>query len=106
MHITPLVRAEEYDGPRYAECVTSPSNVTTLTVRNGSKPLTLIPKQALVFTRLQDKSFENSLRAIPPFPTVFSTLLENFLPFSKSYKLSSANPFGLEESCLFGRNYS
>ena len=32
------------------------------------------------------------------FPTVFSTLLENFLPFSSNLKLSSANSFNLEES--------
>ena len=32
------------------------------------------------------------------FPTVFSTHLDNFLPFSSHLKLSSANSFGLEES--------
>ena len=37
-------------------------------------------------------------RAIFPFPTVFSTLLENSLPFSSNLKLSSANSFSLEES--------
>ena len=31
------------------------------------------------------------LRAIPAFPTVFCTLLENFLPFSSNSKLLSAN---------------
>ena len=39
-----------------------------------------------------------SLRAISPFPTVFSTHLDNFLPFSSNLKLSSANSFNLEES--------
>ena len=38
------------------------------------------------------------LRAIFPFPTVFSTHLENFLPFSSSLKLSSANSFSLKQS--------
>ena len=32
------------------------------------------------------------------FPTVFSTRLDNFLPFSSNLKLSSANSFSLEES--------
>ena len=32
------------------------------------------------------------------FPTVFSTPLDNFLPFSSNLKLSSANYFSLEES--------
>ena len=32
------------------------------------------------------------------FPTAFFTLLENFLPFSSSLKLLSANSFRLEES--------
>ena len=39
-----------------------------------------------------------SLRAISPFPTVFSTRLDNFLPFSSNLKLSSANSFSLEAS--------
>ena len=37
-------------------------------------------------------------QAISSFPTVFSTDLENFLPFSSNLKLSSANSFSLEES--------
>ena len=39
------------------------------------------------------------------FPTVFSTHLRNFLPFSSNLKLSSANPFSLEESkiCRLGK---
>ena len=39
-----------------------------------------------------------SKRAISPFPTVFSTCLDSFLPFSSNLKLSSANSFSLEES--------
>ena len=41
-----------------------------------------------------------------PFLAVFSTLLENFLPFSSNSKLSSANSFILEESeiCHLGKN--
>ena len=32
------------------------------------------------------------------FPTVFSTLLENFLPFTSSSELLSANSFSLDKS--------
>ena len=39
-----------------------------------------------------------SERAISPFPTVFSTRVDNFLPFTSNMKLSSANSFSLEES--------
>ena len=37
-------------------------------------------------------------RAISPFPKVFSTRLDNFLPFSSNLKLSSAKSLSLEES--------
>ena len=38
---------------------------------------------------------------------MFSTLLENFLPFSSDLKLSSANTFSSEESktCRLGKGY-
>ena len=39
-----------------------------------------------------------SSRAISLFPTVFSTRMDNFLPFSLNLKLSSANLFSLDES--------
>ena len=39
-----------------------------------------------------------SYRAISPFPAVFSTCLDNFLPFLSNLKLSSANSFSLDES--------
>ena len=63
------------------------------------------------FSCLQYKSFENTAgkgeiaQAIPPFPTVFSTCLESFLPFSINLKLSSANYFSLEGSkiCHLGK---
>ena len=44
-------------------------------------------------------------RAISPFPTVFSTRLENFKLFSLNLKLSSASSFCLEESkiCCLGK---
>ena len=40
------------------------------------------------------------------FPTVFSTLLETFLPFSLNLELLTANPFSLEDFkiCSFGRS--
>ena len=37
-----------------------------------------------------------SWRVISPFPVVFSTRLDNFLPFSSNLKLSFANSFSLE----------
>ena len=45
------------------------------------------------------------MQAISPFPTVFSTGLKNFLPFSSNLKLLSANSFSLEESkiCCLGK---
>ena len=68
------------------------------------------PKQALVFMSLQYKSFEITVGKgeiawteqflLVTFPTVFSTRLENFLPFSSNLKLSSANSFSLE-ACQF-----
>ena len=70
------------------------------------------PKQAQVFMCLQYKSFENTVGKgeIAPneqfllFP-VFSTLLENLLPFSSKLKLSSAKSFSLEASkiCRLGK---
>ena len=46
-----------------------------------------------------------SLRAISPFPTVFSNHLENLLPFSSNLKFPSANFLNLEESkiCRLGK---
>ena len=67
------------------------------------------PEQALVFKCLPYKSSENTVgkgeRAISPFPTVFSTRLENFLPFSSNLKLPSANFFRLEgfKICCLGK---
>ena len=64
------------------------------------------PKQALVFTCLQYTFFENAVgkgeiantEQFLLFLTVFSTLLEKFLPFLSNLKLSSANSFSLEDS--------
>ena len=58
------------------------------------------PKQALVFSGLLYKSFENTVgkgeiarnKQFLLFP-VFSNRLENFLPFSSNLKSSSANSF-------------
>ena len=65
----------------------------------------LFTKQALVFTCLQYKSFENTVgkgeiahnKQFLLFPTVFSTLLDNILPFSSNLKLSSA------QRCTLGK---
>ena len=72
----------------------------------------LFPKQALVFTCLQYKSFENTVgkgdiahnEQFLLFPQ-FSFHLESFLPFSSNLKLSSANSFILERSqnCHMGK---
>ena len=51
-----------------------------------------------VFWKHCGKRRNCSRRTISPFPTVFSTRLDNFLPFSSNLKLSSANCFSLEES--------
>ena len=53
------------------------------------------------------KRTKYSQRAISPFPTVLSTLLENFLPFSSNLKLWSANSFSSEESkiCHLGQGW-
>ena len=69
-------------------------------------------EQALVLMCMQYKSFENTAGKVEIarneqfllFP-VFSTHLENFLPFSSNLKFSSANSFSLEESkiCHFGK---
>ena len=45
--------------------------------------------------------FLNFRQAISPFPTVFSTLLENFPPFLSNLKLSSANSFSFWSSLKF-----
>ena len=70
------------------------------------------PKQALAFTCLQNKSYGNTVRkkkcssqAISPLPTVFSTHLKNFLPFSSNLRLLSTNSFSLESPkiCCLGK---
>ena len=65
-----------------------------------------LPKQALVFTCLQYKSFENTAgkgeiarnQQFLLFPLCFLPIWMDFLPFSSNLKFSSANSFGLEES--------
>ena len=73
------------------------------------------PKQALVFTCLQYKSFENTVekgeiacykRAISPFSTAFSALFGKLHAVSSNLTLSSANSFSSEESkiCRLGKS--
>ena len=65
-----------------------------------------IPTQLHVLTPLENKPFENTVgkgeiahnEQISPFPSVFSTHLDNFLAFSSNLKLLSANTFSLKES--------
>ena len=78
----------------------------------NSKWFLTLPKQALVFMCLQNKSFENTVgkgeiarnEQFLLFP-VFSTLLENYLPFLSNLILSSANSSNLEYSriCRLGK---
>ena len=58
-----------------------------------------------VFRKHCGKRRNCSQRAISPFLTVFSTLLEDLLPFSSNLKSSSATSFSLEESeiCRLGK---
>ena len=66
-------------------------------------------KQALVFTFLQYKSFENTMRKgeiahneqFLLFPQCFLPIQKNFLPFSSNSKLSFANSFSLKESKIY-----
>ena len=70
-----------------------------------NKPLFLRVCYKSLLKTLWEK--EKSL-AISPFPTVFSTLFENFQPFSFNLKLFSANSFSLEESkiCCLEKGYT
>ena len=77
------------------------------------KSFLTLPKKALVLTCLQYKSFENTVEKgeiagdeqFLLFPTVFSTSMENHLPFSSNLELLSAKSFSLEESkiCCLGK---
>ena len=79
------------------------NNFAFLSMLSFGKELTF-PKQALVFTCLLYKPFENTVgkgeiaryAQFLLFP-VFSTCLEIFLPFSSNLKLSSADALNLEE---------
>ena len=72
------------------------------------------PKQALVFTCLQYKSFANTegkgeialYEQFLLFPSVCSFCLQNFLPFLSNSKFSAASTLSLEESkiCRFGKS--
>ena len=60
-----------------------------------------------VFRKLCGKRRNCSERAISPFPTVFSNLLESFQSFFSSFKLSSAISSRLKESkiCCLGKGH-
>ena len=72
------------------------------------------PKQALVFTCLQYKSFENTVgkkeiacnEQFLLFPQCFPTCLENIPPLSSNLKLLSVISLSLEESkiCCLGKS--
>ena len=70
--------------------------------------LNLLPNKPFVFTCLQLKPFENTIgkKEIAHCEqfllfSVFSTLFENFPPFSSKLILFSANCFNLEKSKIF-----
>ena len=67
-----------------------------LTHSHTMTPFEACGKQA--FGKHCGKRRNCSLRAISPFPTVFSTHLDNLLAFLSNLKLSSANSFSFEES--------
>ena len=87
----------------------SPYPVVTVTIESPDRTWPF-PKQALVFTCQQYKSFENTKEkgenwwAISPFPTVFSTRLEYCLSFLSNLKLYAVNSLSLEGSkiCCLG----
>ena len=59
----------------------------------------------MVFWKHRGKRRKCSQQAISPFPSVFSTHLEIFLPFSSNLKLSSAKQFqlGAVQNLSFGK---
>ena len=73
------------------------------------------PKQALVVMYLQYKSFENTggkseiacNKHFLLYSIVFSTISQNFLPYSSNLILLSANSFSLQESKIYrlGKGY-
>ena len=83
----------------------------------GARPylisLVPFPKQALVFTCLQYKSFENTVgkgdiarnEQFLLFPQCFQPFLQNCPPFSSDLELLSVNSFNMEVSkfCRFGK---
>ena len=70
--------------------------IVRLTHSHTMTPFDAPGKQA--FWKHCGKRRNCSLRAISPFPSAFSSRLDNFLPFSSNLKLSSANSLSLEES--------
>ena len=67
----------------------------------------LVPKQALDFTCLQCKSFENTWgKGEILLPTVLPSVLEKFPSFSSNLHLLSPNSFSLEECkiCRLGKS--
>ena len=87
-------------------------NYKGVCLQNTSKP----HSYHLIFMCLQFKSFENTEgkgeiarnEQFLLFPTLFYSILENFLPFPSRLKLLSANSFSLEESkvCLLEKGWN
>ena len=73
-----------------------PHSIIWLTV--GPLTISQTSPAVQVFRKHSGKRRSCSLRAISPFPTVFSSHLENFLLFTSNSKLSSAMSFSFKES--------
>ena len=80
----------------FIDCHSFSKSWIRLTHSHTMTPFDTPGKQA--FWKHCGKRRNCSQRAISPFSTVFSTRLDNFLPFSSNFKLSYANFFSLEES--------
>ena len=63
-----------------------------------SRPLTVAVTNNLTYSDTMTPFDAPGKQAISPFPTVFSTHLDSFLPFLSNLKLLSTNSFSLEES--------
>ena len=83
----------------YRQFVASTHNMDSgeeLTHSHTMTPFDTPGKRA--FWKHRRKRRNCSWRAISPFPTVFSTCLDNFMPFSSILKISSANSLNLDQS--------
>ena len=87
--------------------------LSTLTLWNFVRSLTLSQTSPCFYMSAVQVCWKHwgkrricSLQAISPFPTVFSTLIENFVPFLSNLELLSGNYLNLETSKIrLGRGW-